>query len=305
MEKEGDVKQKGDRSWLAVCMSTGVVMDVTLNKYSSVLPWWVVLGLWLIPLCLILIWVIRVERSNSSFKERFLRYPVFFTLTLLVLIVVLGAMTVPIVAKLKSLSAIPPQPQQSTSPPHPAPPSVNPPSTSSPIQKTVPGPRHAKTELPPSQVAKTSGACSPAINIQGNGNSTTNVCGPQKYVYIVADSKGKTLEKLFAPLRGKRIMFVISTSTDDAYQFGSLLVTAAEKAGIAFEGDPRIINAPGASIVGANPTGLSISYPDDREDEAKQFRTALKNSGIYTDDIPRAPGDKGVPFVFGVYILPR
>ena len=61
-------------------------MDVTLNKYSSLLPWYIVLGLWFIPAILLVIWAWKVDKSQSWFKRQFLEHPVSYSLMFLILV---------------------------------------------------------------------------------------------------------------------------------------------------------------------------------------------------------------------------
>ncbi|MDX6458619.1 MAG: hypothetical protein QOE55_2316, partial [Acidobacteriaceae bacterium] len=76
--------QNGDRIWLVLCTFTGVAVDVTLNKYSSLLPTYAVLLLWCIPAAIFLFWVWRVERVKSWAKERFLNHPFSYVLLFIV-----------------------------------------------------------------------------------------------------------------------------------------------------------------------------------------------------------------------------
>jgi len=99
-------QRKGDRIWLVLCTSTGVAVDVTLNKYSSLLPWWAVLGLWLIPAALFVVWFWRVERTTSWVKHHFLERPVSYVLLFLVLIPVGYSVTHELWLKIKPKEVI-------------------------------------------------------------------------------------------------------------------------------------------------------------------------------------------------------
>ncbi|SFS21062.1 hypothetical protein SAMN05421771_4023 [Granulicella pectinivorans] len=101
------MQANGDRLWLALATSTGVAVDVTLNKYSSVLPWYVVVGLWMIPACLFIIWFWRVERTTSWVKHRFLEHPVSYVLMFLVLIPIGFGITSLMIDKFRKSPALP------------------------------------------------------------------------------------------------------------------------------------------------------------------------------------------------------
>src|SRR5271166_4210180 len=75
---------KGDRLWLALCTATGVVVDVTLNKYSSQLPGIWVLCLWAIPMVLFAVWVWCVEKTHGWVKKRFVEHPVSYIVMFLI-----------------------------------------------------------------------------------------------------------------------------------------------------------------------------------------------------------------------------
>lgn len=79
-------QNRGDRTWLVVCTATGLAVDTTLNKYSSVLPGWAVLVLWAIPALIFLFWFWRVEKTHSWVKTRFLNHPVSYVLMFLILV---------------------------------------------------------------------------------------------------------------------------------------------------------------------------------------------------------------------------
>ena len=57
-------------------MASNVVLSITLNKYSSALPGILVLLLWLLPLALLLIWALQVERQQDWLKRRLWSNPI-------------------------------------------------------------------------------------------------------------------------------------------------------------------------------------------------------------------------------------
>jgi hypothetical protein len=91
---------KEDRIWLALCTATGVAVDVTLNKYSAILPGIAVLLLWAIPAVLFVVWFWRVEKTRDWVKSRFLEHPVSYALMFLILIPFAWQATATVVSKL-------------------------------------------------------------------------------------------------------------------------------------------------------------------------------------------------------------
>src|ERR1700740_369480 len=94
--------KKGDRRWLALCATTGIAVDVTLNKYSSSLPLWAILVLWCVPALLFVFWFWRVERTDSWLKHEFLKHPVSYIFMFLILIPVGWGMTRILIARIGS-----------------------------------------------------------------------------------------------------------------------------------------------------------------------------------------------------------
>jgi hypothetical protein len=95
-------QEGGDRIWLAACTSMGVAVDVTLNKYSSVLPGLAVVAIWALPAIFFIIWFMRVEHTKNWVKARFLEYPVSYVLMFLILIPFGWQATATMIAKLRS-----------------------------------------------------------------------------------------------------------------------------------------------------------------------------------------------------------
>jgi hypothetical protein len=118
----------------------------------------------------------------------------------------------------------------------------------------------------------------------------------------ITPAEQKKLTELLSSLKGKSIGFFVSTSTEDSEYFGKALLASARDAGIAFDsGTPVFVNVP---IFGAKRNGMSISYPDDRSEEAESLVLSLHSSGFYTGPIPRvpSPGEAGL---IGLYIEPQ
>jgi hypothetical protein len=84
-ENDSD-KPKGDRLWLILSVLTGVAVDVTLNKYSSVLPGLVVLLVWAVPLVLLIVWGFRFEQRTGTIRGKFKQHPISYLLILILLI---------------------------------------------------------------------------------------------------------------------------------------------------------------------------------------------------------------------------
>jgi hypothetical protein len=103
-------KQSGDRIWLVLTTSTGVAVNVTLNKYSSLLPTYAVLLLWCIPGILFFVWLWRVETAKSWMRERFLRHRISYLLLFFAFIFICWQAFVSIQSRLKT----PRSPSQTT-----------------------------------------------------------------------------------------------------------------------------------------------------------------------------------------------
>ena len=58
-----------------------IVGDITLNKFSSTIPGWRVLALWLLPLLFFFLWLGAVLQEQSWLKDRYRKSPVTTILT--------------------------------------------------------------------------------------------------------------------------------------------------------------------------------------------------------------------------------
>lgn len=103
--------QKGDRLWLALCNVSSIVVDVTLNKYSNLLPKVAVLCLWAIPTCLFVVWTFRAEATKNWWRTRFLKHRASYILMFLILIPFSWLGTSAMIVRLAShIHSVSPQP---------------------------------------------------------------------------------------------------------------------------------------------------------------------------------------------------
>jgi Spy/CpxP family protein refolding chaperone len=185
--------QKGDRIWLTLCTATGITVDVTLNKYSSQLPSYVVLGLWAIPCLLFVYWLWRVEKTNGWVKRRFFEHPVSYVVMFLILIPFAWQATRTMVCKLQT-----PAPTAQSSPaasePSTSPAKSDSPSPAKPLVSTVPKTKTSQVIKSPAKgPAPDNGVVSgtdntivgnvPYRSIDGNGNTIVGA----------TDSNGNTI----------------------------------------------------------------------------------------------------------------
>jgi hypothetical protein len=92
---------KGDKLWLVLSVATGVAVDVTLNKYSSLLPVWAVLCVWAVPTVLLLVWLWKAERTTGRIRSRFKESPFFYIFMALACVPIFWYSTKVLVSRIK------------------------------------------------------------------------------------------------------------------------------------------------------------------------------------------------------------
>ena len=260
---------KGDRIWLFLSTFTGVAVDVTLNKYSSILPFSAVAALWAIPAVLLVIWVWQVERTNGWVTKHFLEHPVSYVLLFLIFLPFGWQATATLVSKLTSHkeaemarvlpTAVPPLAGPSPARELPVSPTSVGRAPGSHIAKGVrplerrneqpPSPSKSQTvpAQPPTQVPVQSGQdsqqtavsgssqsstgdCSP--NVMGNGNTTTAACSPKPIQF--SDSQVAIASKALKAHKGLhgQVGIIYEWSAVDGEEAASKLQSILSAAGI-------------------------------------------------------------------------
>jgi hypothetical protein len=137
---------------------------------------------------------------------------------------------------------------------------------------------------------------------QGPGAQAVVNNGPPKYMTVLTPAKLEMFKTLVKPLNGVSVGFFASSATDDSAEFMRTVSEAAHSQGVIFDPNTPIIA--GMPVFGSKSNGISISYPDEKAAEAQAIVKALRDSGLYSPDIPRVPGI-GKEGMIGLYIAPQ
>lgn len=249
-------ESKKDRIWLVLCTVTGVVVDVTLNKFSSMLPSYVVVSLWAVPALLFVIWIWRVEATASWVKRRFLEHPVSYVLMFLILIPFGLQATAKMVSKLKphsrNLPSITTMPSTSSIPSvqhsessRPAMATLEPPQTQAANQnpksaKVKPAYPKLREPVPETKtpihasLSQSIGSvdCANAGNCAGvnNGQQIFNQYGPPQLV--ITDAQRDGITTAMSPFAGLDVSFYLERPTTTTEAFAQKLCTALRNAGL-------------------------------------------------------------------------
>jgi hypothetical protein len=215
-------EQKPDRTWLAVCTAAGVAVDVTLNRYSSLLPLWVVVAICSIPVILFAVWIWKVEKATSTLKQQLLKYPVSYVVMFLVLVVVGWGATATTISKAQ---------------------------TASPVNS---GERGANIQQ------HTEGNCSPAI--VGDGNTYT--CNSRIRYPDLNNAQAHALVDTLAAYDGRRlnVQLVQTGASQETMRFGTHLTNALAHCRFQYSSGSAFIagNAPAGITATLNSNNLHL-----------------------------------------------
>jgi hypothetical protein len=318
-------KPKEDRLWLVLCTATGVIVDVTLNKYSGQLPDWVVLALWGIPMILFVVWLWRVEKTRDWVRRRFLEHPVSYIVMSLIFIPFVWQATSTMISKLRFSApivqkALPqaPNPQQPkiASPAAQTPSVAQKPSAS--IQSKQPK-EHVKrktasqeapnTTLPETAPAPAQALAQPTYGsqtcvgsacAQGTGSQATyNQYGAPKL--LMTDEQRDTIRDAMKPFAGMTVTIACNNATEDTLTYANQLSKALNDAGLTAGVPLSVIEIPPPGHV--IPSGLQFEASDDLLSAAATLAHTMRRLGLITKPIPleRIPGKAQ----FGITISPN
>jgi hypothetical protein len=301
-------KEKGDRIWLVLCTAAGVAVDVTLNKYSSTLPGYVVAAIWVVPAVLFVIWFWRVEKTRDWVKSRFLEHPVSYILMFLILIPFGWQATATMVSKLQPST---PKMQATIIEPHEG--ASNPPSApQNPTQKTATPPASPQARkshetkppaIPSPPIATLTNAPAPAPTpsqslvapttygeqscvgsacAQGPGSQATlNQYGAPKL--SMTDDQRDTIRDAMKPFAGMVVNIMCNNVTEDSMEYANQLSKALNDAGLK-AGPPTsgiLFSAPGQAI----PSGVMFTLGDDAIPAATALAQTMARSGLVSKPI--------------------
>lgn len=319
-------ERKGDRLWLLLCTLTGIAVDVTLNKYSSVLPGLAVVGIWAILAILFVIWFVRVETTKRWVQTRFLDHPVSYVLMFLILIPFGWGATAAMFAKLhnspkskglqtsQSIQDYPPSNSLQTSAqiatergtvssiPLPTEPSFigrtkffRP--VSSPQKPTVAVSAPMASTAPPTYGSQTctGGACT-----QGpNSSATYNQFGAQKL--FMNDEQADIIRQAMTPYAGMKVEVQCQSATD-VTPFVDKLKAALQAAGLVFatNGGCSLLLTHGGTPL---PDGLSFAFSVDRSDAINALVSAMRSAGVVNKQLTGFTSN--VPGTFVIVVTPN
>jgi hypothetical protein len=290
-------QSKGDRLWLVLSVATGVAVDVTLNKYSGVLPGWGVLCIWAIPAALFIVWVWKVERTSGWLRSRFLEHPVSYVLMFLSCIPIFWYSTTMMVSGMRAKRPVssvqqPSRPMQTVTAPQPsAQGTLVPPvpaqapqrfqrrqkpvptiSSNTPISSPLPLVQPGSTQASPS-IPTYSQQCAGSACAQGaNSQATYNQYGPP--AWDISDSQMEAIAKAMAPYNGITVMIDnIDPSTNSSIAIAQRLSAHLHSVGINIDG-PGLVK-----IIGPSSPWL-LTLGTNRVEAAKAFIEALRDEHI-------------------------
>jgi hypothetical protein len=303
-EPKGD-----DRLWLVLCTSTGVTVDVTLNKYSSQLPGWLVLGLWGIPAFLFIVWLWHVEKTHGWVKKRFLEHRVSYVVMFLIFVPFVWQATATMISKLRfsepvaKRDVIPAQNSQQPKTPSSAPQTFsvgqNPP-TYAPSEQSkkrgnpkkypsleIPKPRPVQTVLAspqsPAQPTYGSQTCIGSACAQGPGSQATlNEFGAPKLV--MTNDQRDAIRDAMRPFAGMVVEIMCNNATEDTMEYANQLSKALNDAGMK-AGPPTsgiLFSAQGHAI----PSGVMLTVGDDAIPAATALAQTMARAGLISKSIP-------------------
>jgi len=288
-----------------LCTATGVAVDVTLNKYASILPWSAVLGLWAIPLVLFVVWFWRVERTTAWVKHRFLEHPFSYVLMFLILIPFGWGATATMISKLtrKTIAASPvltsTLPPNIVPSPRPTAQSIVPGSTGTsqpalslktkPKEKQPPEPISPTPQSVPAQQPPQVGSvdCGNAGICAGvnNGVQQFNQFGAPKLV--MTDAQRDAIRDAMNPYAGLKFTLMRHDATEDSMKYADQLKKALTDAGLVciMDGSGTEFNG------GVVPSGVSLLIGADEFGAANSLGTAMQNSGLLKGKLPASKND--------------